>query len=682
MFQVEKRDGKLVSFDINKIKTAIKKAFSSLKLDTDDSIIDLLALRVTSDFQDKIKNHAIQVEEIQDSVEKILSETGYYQVAKAYILYRKQRENVRDISNTVKDYKNIVDSYLSQSTAKKKEGSLELYSVGGLILSNSGAITQNYWLNEVYDEQISQAHLNGDIYIHDLDMLTADRAGWSLHQFLLEGLGGVKENVTSRPAKHLFALANQLVNFLGIMQNEWAGAQSLTGFDTYLAPFIKVDGLSENEVHKCIETFIYGVNIPSRWGTQSPFSNIGFDWIVPEELKDTPCIVGGQPQDFTYKDCQKEMCMIQRVFLDILIHGDQTGRGFKFPIPTISITKDFDFENGENNDLLFELAAKYGTPYFANCIATNRRPIDLRESFDNEFKEDILINKSGGLFAYGENTGNIGTVTINMPRIAYLSENKEDFFQKLDYLMDLSARSLHVKRQVLDKFLNGGLYPYTKRYIQTFDHHFSTIGLIGMNEAGINAKWLQASLLKKETQDFCEEVLLHMKKRLLEYQHEYHELFNLEATPAEHVTYRFQKKDHMLYPDIQADQYYTNSAILPVDAKIDVFEALEIEERFQSLYTGGTVFDVYLNKRIFDSKAIKNLIKLICTKYKVPYFTLSPAYSICKEHGYINGKQSTCPVCGKKSEVWARVSGYYRPVDRWNDAKKQEFEKRNDYNIG
>lgn len=669
--KVQKRDGQLVDFDIKKIALAIQKAFNSLKMDTDSSVIELLALKVTSDFQSKIHGESIHVEDIQDSVEKVLSESGYYKVAKAYILYRKQRENVRQITNTANEYTNIVNSYL-KSTNNDRNQTLEYFSVGGLILSNSGAITQNYWLKEVYDEQISQAHENGDIYLHDLDMLTGDSAGWSLPQFLLKGLGGVKENINSRPAKHLFSLVNQLVNFFGIMQNEWAGAQTLSGFDTYLAPFIKVDVLDQEAINRCIETFIYGVNIPSRWGTSTPFTNIVFDWNVPADLKDKPCIVGGEYQDFVYGDCQKEMEMIQEAYLKVMLESDGTGRGFQFPIPTVFINSDFDFEK---NDLLFKLASKYGTPYFANHVSLGQ----LR----NENMQDysVLYNRTGGLFAYGENTGSIGTVTINMPRIAYLSKDEDDFFHRLEYLMNVSARSLHVKRQVLDKFLKAGLYPYTAQYISNFDSHFSTIGLIGMNEVGLNASWLKASLLEEKTQDFCIQVLNYMKEKLISYQKEYHEYFNLVATPAENVTHRYAKKDKELYPEIVVNSYYTNSATLPVNATEDVFEALDIESKFQSLYTGGTVFDVYLEKCLYDWKATKNLVKSICENYDIPYFTISPTYSVCPEHGYIAGKVTECPHCQKKTKIFARVSGYYHGFDGWNEAKKQEFEQRKEYDV-
>lgn len=670
MIQVEKRDKSFVEFDVQKIASAIKKAFHSLNMDMDPSIIDLLVLKVTADFQPKLKENVISVEDIQDSVEKVLSETGYHQVSKAYILYRKQRENVRDISNTVMDYKNIVDGYLSQSQTKSADSNLSIYSVGGLILSNSGAITQNYWLHEVYDEQIAKAHNEGNLYIHDLDMLTGDSAGWSIRQFLLEGLGPVNENISSRPAKHLFALVNQLVNFLGIMQNEWAGAQSFVSFDTYLAPFVKADGLSWVDVHRCMETFIYGVNIPSRWGTRAPFSNICFDWVVPEFLADELCIVGGQFMDFTYGECQAEMRMIQRAFFEIMLDGDPSGHGFAFPIPTVFISEDFDFSMDENNALLFEVAMKYGTPIFAK-----------RRSEDT-WNLKKLQNQTAGLFAYKENMGSIGTVTINMPRIAYLSKDKQDFFVRLDDQMDIAARSLHVKRQVLSKFLESGLYPYTKYYIKSFDHHFSTIGLLGMNEAGLNASWLQADLMVPKTQAFCLEVLEHMQSRLIVYQTMYQEPFNLEATPAENVTLRFAKKDQELYSKMPCFTYYTNSCTLPVNATEDIFEALDIEEKFQSLYTGGTLFDVYLDRCLFDVSGIRNLVKVIVSQYNIPYFSLSPIYSVCEDHGYISGKHDTCPDCKKPCEVWSRVSGYYRPIQYYNEAKRKEFEQRKEYKLG
>ncbi|MBR5702292.1 MAG: ribonucleoside triphosphate reductase, partial [Oscillospiraceae bacterium] len=511
MYRVVKRDGRIVDFEIAKIANAMKKAFDATNTNYTDDVIDFLSIRVTAEFQPKIKDELIAIEDIQDSVESVLSKGGYENVAKAYILYRKQHEKLRNVSETVLDYKKTVDDYLGIQDWRVKENSTVTYSVGGLILSNSGAITANYWLSEVYDEEIASAHRNADIHIHDLSMLTGYCAGWSLRQLIAEGLGGVTGKITSKPAGHLITLCNQMVNFLGIMQNEWAGAQAFSSFDTYLAPFVKVDNLSYKDVKQAVQAFIFGVNTPSRWGTQAPFSNITLDWTVPADLAENNCIVGGRELDFCYKDCQREMDMINKAFIECMIEGDANGRGFQYPIPTYSITRDFDWSDTENNRLLFEMTAKYGTPYFSNYINSDMEPSDVR-SMCCRLRLDLreLRKKSGGFFGSGESTGSVGVVTINMPRIAYLSKTEEEFYARLDKLMDLSARSLKVKREVITKLLNAGLYPYTKRYLGTFDNHFSTIGLVGMNEAGLNAAWLRKDLTHEETQQFARDVLNHM----------------------------------------------------------------------------------------------------------------------------------------------------------------------------
>ena len=551
MYKVMKRDGTIAEFDIAKISKAITKAFEAEKCEFHPTVIDLLALKVTSDFSPKIKDGIINVEDIQDSVERVLSQAGYTDVAKAYILYRKQREKVRNVKATMLNYKDLVDSYLDSSDWRVKENSTVTYSVGGLILSNSGAITANYWLSEIYDEEIADAHRSAAIHLHDLSMLTGYCAGWSIKQLIQEGLGGVGGKITSKPAKHLASLCNQMVNFLGIMQNEWAGAQAFSSFDTYLAPFVKVDHLSYYDVKKCIESFIYGVNTPSRWGTQAPFSNITLDWTVPNDLKNIPAIVGGKDMDFTYGDCQAEMDMVNKAFIEIMIEGDANGRGFQYPIPTYSITKNFDWSESENNRLLFEMTAKYGTPYFSNYINSDMEPNDVR-SMCCRLRLDLreLRKKSGGFFGSGESTGSVGVVTINLPRIAYLAKDEKDFYAKLDHMMDVSARSLKIKRTVITKLMNEGLYPYTRRYLGTFDNHFSTIGLVGMNEACLNAKWLHEDLTHEAAQRFSRDVLNHMRERLSDYQEKYGDLYNLEATPAESTSYRLAKHDVALYPDI------------------------------------------------------------------------------------------------------------------------------------
>lgn len=688
MFQVLKRDGGIVDFEMKKITSAIGKAFGATQKQFSQDMLDVLGLRVTSDFQTKIKNDQIYVEDIQDSVENVLIQTGYADVAKAYILYRKKRENIRNMNATMIDYKDIVNKYVQVEDWRVKENSTVTYSVGGLILSNSGAITANYWLSEIYDEEIAKAHRDADIHIHDLSMLTGYCAGWSLKQLLMEGLGGISGKITSSPARHLSVLCNQMVNFLGIMQNEWAGAQAFSSFDTYLAPFVKVDNLSYREVKKCIEAFVYGVNTPSRWGTQAPFSNITLDWTVPNDLAELPAIVGGKEMDFKYKDCKKEMDMINKAFIEIMIEGDANGRGFQYPIPTYSITSDFDWSDTENNRMLFEMTSKYGTPYFSNYINSDMEPSDVR-SMCCRLRLDLreLRKKSGGFFGSGESTGSVGVVTINMPRIAYLSENEAEFYERLDRLMDLSARSLHIKREVITKLLDAGLYPYTKRYLGTFANHFSTLGLVGMNEVGLNAKWLGGDMTDPKTQQFTKDVLNHMRNRMVEYQEQYGDLYNLEATPAESTAYRLAKHDRSKWPDIKTagshgdTPYYTNSSHLPVDYTADIFEALDIQDELQTLYTSGTVFHAFLGEKLPDWKSAAALVRKIAENYKLPYYTLSPTYSVCKEHGYIAGEHFICPKCGKTAEVYSRITGYYRPVQNWNDGKAQEYKNRTVYDM-
>ena len=688
MFQVIKRDGSKADFTLTKINDAIMKAFTATQMSYNNDIIDLLALRVTADFQKKVENDEIHVEDIQDSVERVLGQVGYEEVAKAYILYRKQREKMRAMKSTILDYKDVVNSYVKVEDWRVKENSTVTYSVGGLILSNSGAVTANYWLSEIYDEEIAEAHRNADIHIHDLSMLTGYCAGWSLKQLIKEGLGGITGKITSAPARHLSVLCNQMVNFLGIMQNEWAGAQAFSSFDTYLAPFVKVDNLSYPEVKKCIEAFIYGVNTPSRWGTQAPFSNITLDWTVPDDLAELPALVGGVEMDFKYKDCKKEMDMVNKAFIETMIEGDSNGRGFQYPIPTYSITKDFDWSDTENNRLLFEMTAKYGTPYFSNYINSDMQPSDVR-SMCCRLRLDLreLRKKTGGFFGSGESTGSVGVVTINMPRIAYLSANKDEFYARLNHMMDIAARSLKIKRGVITKLLNEGLYPYTKRYLGTFENHFSTIGLIGMNEVGLNANWLRADMSDPRTQEFTKEVLNHMRERLSDYQEQYGDLYNLEATPAESTTYRLAKHDRKRWPGIKTagkpgdTPYYTNSSHLPVDYTVDIFDALDIQDELQTLYTSGTVFHAFLGEKLPDWKAAASLVRTIASNYKLPYYTLSPTYSICKEHGYLAGEVKVCPHCGAKTEVYSRITGYYRPVQNWNDGKLQEYANRTEYDI-
>ena len=686
MLKILKRNGNVEPFDIQKIEKAIEKAFIAEHKVYSNDVIQMLALRTVAIFNGKAKNETIGVEDVQDAVEIALVQAGFVDVAKSYIIYRKQHQNLRDMKNTQLDYKNVVDNYLKINDWRVKENSTVTYSVGGLILSNSGAVTANYWLSEVYDKEIADAHRNADIHIHDLSMLTGYCAGWSLKQLIQEGLGGVVGKITSSPAAHLSTLCNQMVNFLGIMQNEWAGAQAFSSFDTYLAPFVKVDNLTYKQVKQCIQSFIYGVNTPSRWGTQAPFTNITLDWVVPNDMAELNCIVGGKEMPFKYKDCVEEMAMVNKAFIEIMIEGDANGRGFQYPIPTYSITRTFDWSETENNKLLFEMTAKYGTPYFSNYINSDMEPSDVR-SMCCRLRLDLreLRKKSGGFFGSGESTGSIGVVTINMPRIAYLATDEKDFYERLDKIMDISARSLKVKRNTVTTLLEAGLYPYTKRYLGTFNNHFSTIGLVGMNEACLNARWLRKDLTNPESIQFTKDVLNHMRNKLSDYQELYGDLYNLEATPAESTAFRLAKHDKAKYPDIITANdegmtpYYTNSSHLPVGFTEDVYKALDIQDGLQTLYTSGTVFHCFLGQKLPSWKSCMNFVRKIAENYHIPYYTMSPTYSVCKEHGYLVGEQFVCPHCGQKTEVYSRITGYYRPIQNWNDGKTAEYHNRKEY---
>lgn len=686
MYKVLKRDNTVAEFDITKISGAIAKAFEAMDKEYDRNDIDFLALKVTADFGDKIKNDTIAVEDIQDSAEQVLIQAGHPDVAKAYILYRLEREKMRNLKSTILDYKETVNNYVKAKSLNMKENATASYSVGGLILSNSGAITANYWLSEIYDGEISAAHRNGDMHLHDLTMLTGYCAGWSLKQLIAEGLGGVMGKIDSKPPKHLYSLCNQMINFLGVMQNEWAGAQSFCSFDTYLAPFVKVDNLSYKDVKNCMETFVFGVNTPSRWGTQAPFSNITMDWSVPDDLYDEHPVIGGVPVEFTYGDCQQEMDTINRAFMEVMRDGDSNGSGLAYPIPTYAIDPDFDWSDTPNNRLLFGMAAKYGTPYFANYISSGRSKTEVRDMLRPSDSPMELRRRAGGFFGCGENSGSVGAVTLNLPRLAYLSENEDDFYARLDRLMDIASRSLEIKRSIINKLMNEGMYPYTKRYIGSFDNHFSTIGIVGMNEAGLNARWLRVGLADVRTQRFARDVLRHMLDRLRLYQVRTGSLYNLEATPAESTAYRLAREDVVRYPGIVNAShggvpYYTNSTNMPVDFTDDLTEALDAQDELQTMYTSGTVFHVYTDKQLPDWQRAAEIVRAIATGYRLPYYTLTPTYSICPNCGYVEGNSPVCPSCGEKTEVFSRITGYYRPTDHWNEGKLQEFKERVAYKV-
>lgn len=673
---IRKRDGECVNYDKTKIANAIDKAIKAVGGILNDPN------ELTEQVEKHLANEVPTIEEIQDAVESVLVENNLQTVAKAYIIYRNEHEKIRDTKKLMLDITHTMDGYLTQNDWRVNENSNVNYSLGGLILHNSGTVTANYWLSHIYSPEIGNAHKNGDMHIHDLSMFSGYCAGWSLRDLITEGLGGVPGKITSKPAKHLSTVVNQMVNFLGILQNEWAGAMAFSSFDTYLAPFVKNENLSYEEVKQNVQSFIYGVNTPSRWGSQSPFTNVTFDWTVPNDLADHQAIVGGETLDFTYSDCQKEMTMINKAFLEIFLEGDAAGRGFSYPIPTYNLTEDFDW-HGENTDLLFEMTGKYGTPYFQNFINSDLNPEDVRSMCCRlQLDKRELLKRGGGLFGAAELTGSVGVVTINLPRIGYLTKTKEDYYKQLDHLMDLARDSLELKRKVVTKLLEQGLFPYSKRYLKKgFINHFSTIGLIGMNESMMN--FMGKDLTEPEARELAEEVLVHMRDRLKQYQDETNNLYNLEATPGEGTSYRLAKMDKKMFSDIiiagEKDPYYTNSTQLPVGATDDIFEALDMQNKLQSLYTGGTVFHAFLGESIDDIEICRNLVKRIAYNYNIPYFTFSPTFSICQTHGYLKGEQFICPKCEKQAEVYSRIVGYYRPVQNWNVGKKSEYTDRKEY---
>jgi ribonucleoside-triphosphate reductase (formate) len=663
---VVKRDGRIEPYKRGKIWDAVAKAFeatgitlgaevparvSAIVKRAEERLREVMALRHP--------NSAPAIEEIQDIVEDALIAEGEGPVAKAYIIYRARHEAMRDTRKLMLDINSTMDGYLSQSDWRVNENANVNFSLGGLILHNSGTITANYWLKNIYPAEVAQAHQRADLHIHDLSMFSGYCAGWSLRQLIAEGLGGVPDKITSKPAKHLNTLIQQIVNFLGVMQNEWAGAQAFSSFDTYLAPFVKVDALNFDEVRQCLQSFIFGVNTPSRWGSQAPFTNITLDWTVPGDLKDRPALVGSEEMDFTYGECQEEMDLINRAFIELMIEGDADGRGFQYPIPTYNVTPQFNWES-ENAKLLFEMTAKYGTPYFQNFINSELDPGDVRSMCCRlQLDKRELRKRGGGLFGSDEFTGSIGVVTINLPRIGYLAKSRDDFYVRLNHLMDLAAQSLKIKRKVVSRLMDAGLFPYTRRYLQHLDNHFSTIGLVGMTEMLQN--FMGVTIADEEGKAFAEEVLGHMRERLGDYQEKTGDLYNLEATPAESTSYRLAKHDTERYEDIitsgEAEPFYTNSSQLPVDFTEDVFDALDHQDDLQTKYTGGTVFHAFLGEAITEWEACRNLVRTIASNYRLPYFTISPTFSVCPVHGYLAGEHFTCPKCEaeKRAAIEARI---------------------------
>lgn len=668
---VVKRSGEVKPYDRSKIKNAISKAFAAVQKskrqsggeidEVNDKKIEDITSRVEEMIADMMnfrhEKSIPAIEEIQDLVENALIEAKETAVAKAYILYRAKHDAMRDAKKLMLDIDETMDGYLKQSDWRVNENANVNYSLGGLILHNSGSITANYWLKNIYSPEIADAHRNADFHLHDLSMFSGYCAGWSLRQLIKEGLGGVPDKITSKPAKHLSTLMQQAVNFLGCLQNEWAGAQAFSSFDTYIAPFVKADGMSDKEVKQCLQSFVFGVNTPSRWGSQAPFTNITLDWTVPDDLKDKKAVVGGKELDFTYGDCKPEMDRVNRLFIELMLEGDAEGRGFQYPIPTYNITADFDWDS-ENTGLLFEMTSRYGTPYFQNFVNSDLNPGDVRSMCCRlQLDKRELRKRGGGLFGSDELTGSIGVVTINLPRIGYLakkSKNEGEFFDRLLALMKLAKESLIIKRKAVNNLLESGLFPYTMRYLGTLNNHFNTIGLVGMNECLRNFLGTDITICTEKGQAFALKILEFMRGKLADFQEETGDLFNLEATPAESASYRLAKHDKEHYPDIitaGADEpYYTNSTQLPVMQTDDVFDALDLQEKLQSAYTGGTVFHAFLGEAIDDWRTCRDLVKAIAQNYRIPYFTISPTFSVCPVHGYLQGEYFTCPKCKHEQE--------------------------------
>ncbi|MDR2445537.1 MAG: ribonucleoside triphosphate reductase [Spirochaetaceae bacterium] len=687
---VVKRSGEVKPYDRSKIKNAISKAFIAVaggnrsayaeQLGTvgagsvhggregtasmrggcgaDDKKIEAVTSRVEELIEDMMSSRHEKsipaIEEIQDLVENALIEFRETAVAKAYILYRAKHDAMRDVKKLMLNIDETMDGYLKQSDWRVNENANVNYSLGGLILHNSGSITANYWLKNIYTSEIADAHRNADFHLHDLSMFSGYCAGWSLRQLIKEGLGGVPDKITSKPAKHLSTLMQQAVNFLGCLQNEWAGAQAFSSFDTFIAPFVKADGMSDKEVKQCLQSFVFGVNTPSRWGSQAPFTNITLDWTVPGDLRDSKAVVGGKEMDFTYGDCKPEMDRVNRLFIELMLDGDADGRGFQYPIPTYNITADFDWDS-ENTHLLFEMTSRYGTPYFQNFVNSDLNPGDVRSMCCRlQLDKRELRKRGGGLFGSDELTGSIGVVTINLPRIGYLSKTEGEFFDRLLVLMELAKESLVIKRKVVNKLLESGLFPYTKRYLGTLNNHFNTIGLVGMNECLLNFLGRDVTIATDNGRAFALKVLEFMRNKLADFQEETGDLFNLEATPAESTSYRLARHDKSHYPDIitagENEPYYTNSTQLPVMQTDDIFDALDLQEKLQNAYTGGTVFHAFLGEAIDDWRACRDLVKAVAHNYRIPYFTISPTFSVCAVHGYLKGEHFTCPKCKKERE--------------------------------
>jgi len=688
--KVMKRDGTIVDFDRKKIENAIFKAAKAVG-GSDYSIAEKLTDQVIELLEKKFGYSIPHVEDIQDIVEKVLIENGHAKTAKAYILYRKQHQDMREFKNLFLDIENTVDQYIGKMDWRVNENSNMSYSLQGLNNHISTAVISKYWLNKIYPKEVAEAHINGDFHLHDLGVLGVYCCGWDLRDLLLNGFTGVEGKVASKPAKHFRSALGQIVNFFYTLQGEAAGAQAFSNFDTYLAPFIYYDKLTYSDVKQALQEFVFNTNVPTRVGFQSPFTNITLDLVPPSTLKDEPVIIGGQIMDRTYKEFQREMDMFNMAFAEVMMEGDAKGRIFSFPIPTYNITKDFDWDSPVVNKIM-EMTAKYGLPYFSNFINSDMKPEDARSMccrlrLDNR----ELRKRGGGLFGANPLTGSIGVVTINLPRIGYLSKSEDEYFERLARLMDIAKTSLEIKREVLEDLTKKGLYPYSRfylrdiyaRYGEYWKNHFNTIGIVGMHESLLN--FMGVGIDTKEGREFAIKVLDFMREKIRKYQEETGILYNLEATPAEGTSYRLARKDKQMFPDIitsgKDEPFYTNSTQLPVDYTDDIFTALDHQEELQIRYTGGTVLHGFVGEKIDDIEVCKEIVKKIAYNYRIPYYTITPTFSVCPDHGYVAGEHFSCPTCGKECEVYSRVVGYYRPVQCWNKGKQEEFKFRKEYKI-
>ncbi len=677
---VRKRDGQEVEFDFRKVESAVRRAGEATGEFGPDRARTLAAC-VVSNLRLR-EQERITVEDIQDVVELTLMNAGHFRTARSYILFREQHRILREDKRVFVEVSSSVEEYVGRKDWRINANANQGYSLGGMILNVSGKITANYWLNHVYPPEVGQAHQSGDFHVHDLDMLSGYCAGWSLRTLLQEGYNGVPNKIEARAPRHLRTALGQMVNFLGTLQNEWAGAQAFSSFDTYLAPYVRRDDLSDCELRQCLQEFIHNLNVPSRWGTQTPFTNLTFDWTCPADLAPQEALIAGESTGWAYGDLQPEMDRINRAFLEVMSEGDARGRVFTFPIPTYNITPDFDWEH-PNCELLFGMTARYGLPYFQNFLNSDLQPHHIR-SMCCRLQLDLreLLKRGNGLFGSAEQTGSIGVVTLNCARLGYLHAGQpEALFRRLDHLLNLASRSLELKRELIQELMECGLYPYTRRYLGTLRNHFSTIGLNGLNECILNFTHGEEDLTSPQGRAMGLEILRHVRQRMTEFQEKTGHLYNLEASPAEGATYRFAREDRKRYPDIiqagTADApYYTNSSQLPVGLTEDPFEVLEHQEEFQRLYTGGTVVHLYMAEQISSAKACKNLVRRVLERYRIPYLTITPTFSICADHGYLNGEQPTCPHCGKETEIWTRVMGYHRPVSQFNKGKQSEHRER------